>query len=439
MPGRTAAPVTASTSAAALPATRMRSITSALCTGSSGRRTGVPDSAYGGRAISGGDGASRAQPTGADVGVGRLVAALELLAAPAPARVVGLEHAVAAGGEIGHEQRGYRCHHGSVLALEPLPAVRVEAIELVTVSLRLAVPLTTAAGRRDQRDVLLVHVRAAEADGWAECVAEPEPTYSAEFTAAAAIVLRDHLLPRAWSGPTGDALALGPHLDAVRGQPDGARGPGAGGAGRTAARRRPLAGLLARRHRPPSSHPAPRSGLHDDVEHLLTEADDALARRRRPAAREDRPGPGRRSPRRAAGPRRRTTSCSRPTPTARFTEDDPELDAPRRPSGSRASSSRWRPTDLLGHARLADRLATPICLDEPLTSLGAIEAAIALGACEVVCLKPARVGGWIAARAVHDRCAELGVPALGGRDARDRDRARRQPGRRRAAERHAAA
>jgi O-succinylbenzoate synthase len=27
-----------------------------------------------------------------------------------------------------------------------------------------------------------------------------------------------------------------------------------------------------------------------------------------------------------------------------------------------------------------------------------------------VCLKPARVGGWVAARAVHDRCAELGVP-----------------------------
>src|SRR5690606_22156927 len=45
-----------------------------------------------------------------------------------------------------------------------------------------------------------------------------------------------------------------------------------------------------------------------------------------------------------------------------------------------------------------------------LTSLGAIEAAVALGACEVVCLKPARVGGWIEARRVHDRCIELGLP-----------------------------
>ena len=72
------------------------------------------------------------------------------------------------------------------------------------------------------------------------------------------------------------------------------------------------------------------------------------------------------------------------------------------------------PDDLLGHARLAERLGTPICLDEPLTSLGAVEAAIALGACEVVCLKPARVGGWIEARRVHDRCVELGVPVWVG-------------------------
>ena len=92
-----------------------------------------------------------------------------------------------------------------------------------------------------------------------------------------------------------------------------------------------------------------------------------------------------------------------------FAEGDPELDQ-LDDVGLACLEQPLAPADLLGHARLAARLATPICLDEPLTSLDAIEAAIALGACEVVCLKPARVGGWIAARAVHDRCAELGVP-----------------------------
>src|SRR5690606_1474490 len=72
------------------------------------------------------------------------------------------------------------------------------------------------------------------------------------------------------------------------------------------------------------------------------------------------------------------------------------------------------PDDLTGTARLARQVATPICLDEPVTSLGALEAAVALGACGVLCLKPGRVGGWITARAVHDRCVELGLPVWTG-------------------------
>ena len=66
---------------------------------------------------------------------------------------------------------------------------------------------------------VLVRVRADEAEGWAECAVEPEPTYAPEFTDAAVLALRDHLLPRALAGPVGDAVALGPLLDAVRGHP----------------------------------------------------------------------------------------------------------------------------------------------------------------------------------------------------------------------------
>jgi len=72
------------------------------------------------------------------------------------------------------------------------------------------------------------------------------------------------------------------------------------------------------------------------------------------------------------------------------------------------------PDDLVGHARLADRLDTPICLDESITSLASLETAVALGACQVLCLKPGRVGGWVTARAIHQRCVELGVPVWVG-------------------------
>jgi o-succinylbenzoate synthase len=68
--------------------------------------------------------------------------------------------------------------------------------------------------------------------------------------------------------------------------------------------------------------------------------------------------------------------------------------------GWRASNSHWR---------LARRIATPVCLDEPLTSLRAVQLAVAAGACEVVNLKASRVGGLVAARQIHDWCASHGV------------------------------
>jgi O-succinylbenzoate synthase len=68
-----------------------------------------------------------------------------------------------------------------------------------------------------------------------------------------------------------------------------------------------------------------------------------------------------------------------------------------------------RASDLLGHAALARELETPICLDESITSADSAAAAIALGACSIVNIKPGRVGGLYEARRVHDVCASSGV------------------------------
>lgn len=71
--------------------------------------------------------------------------------------------------------------------------------------------------------------------------------------------------------------------------------------------------------------------------------------------------------------------------------------------------------DLAGHAALADRLDTLVCLDESLTSSAATADAIDAGACEVVNLKPGRVGGYLEAVRIHDLCVDRGVPLwLGG-------------------------
>src|SRR5688572_9335736 len=66
--------------------------------------------------------------------------------------------------------------------------------------------------------------------------------------------------------------------------------------------------------------------------------------------------------------------------------------------------------DVLGHAELAKVVSTPICLDESITSAQAAAAAITLGACRIVNVKPGRVGGYLEARRIHDVCLAHGIP-----------------------------
>ncbi len=70
--------------------------------------------------------------------------------------------------------------------------------------------------------------------------------------------------------------------------------------------------------------------------------------------------------------------------------------------------------DLLGHAQLAEAIATPVCLDESITSPTVAADAIELGAAEIVNIKPGRVGGYLTAWRIHDLCRERGIPVWCG-------------------------
>ena len=70
--------------------------------------------------------------------------------------------------------------------------------------------------------------------------------------------------------------------------------------------------------------------------------------------------------------------------------------------------------DVLGHADLARQIQTPVCLDESIVSAQSAAAAIRLGACQIVNIKPGRVGGYLEARRIHDVCVAHGVPVWCG-------------------------
>jgi O-succinylbenzoate synthase len=70
--------------------------------------------------------------------------------------------------------------------------------------------------------------------------------------------------------------------------------------------------------------------------------------------------------------------------------------------------------DLVSHAELQRRLRTPLCLDESITSPARAEDMIRLGSGRIINIKPGRVGGFTASRAIHDICAMHGVPVWCG-------------------------
>ncbi len=253
-----------------------------------------------------------------------------------------------------------------------------------------------------------------EAEGWGECVAMSDPLYSSEYVDAAADVLRRFLLPASRRGPAAStAPAVGRVLGAVQGTPDGQGGP------RDGACSTPSCGPPGGRSRASSARSATgcraasRSASWTRSRQLLDAVDGYLGRGLRADQAEDRAGLGRR-----AGARRARAVRRRPAaPGGREHRLHPGRRAapgparPVRPAADRAAAGRG------GRAR--SRRAghghpTPICLDESITSARTAAAAIRLGACSIINIKPGRVGGYLEARRIHDVCAAHGIPVWCG-------------------------
>jgi o-succinylbenzoate synthase len=66
--------------------------------------------------------------------------------------------------------------------------------------------------------------------------------------------------------------------------------------------------------------------------------------------------------------------------------------------------------DLVDHARLQGEIETPICLDESIHSAEDARKAIEIEACEIINVKLGRVGGYTAARQLHDVCLAKRIP-----------------------------
>jgi O-succinylbenzoate synthase len=72
------------------------------------------------------------------------------------------------------------------------------------------------------------------------------------------------------------------------------------------------------------------------------------------------------------------------------------------------------PEALSASARLCGLLELPVVLDESINDLAGLERAITAGALDGCSIKAPRVGGLLPARALLERCCELGISAVVG-------------------------
>jgi o-succinylbenzoate synthase len=281
---------------------------------------------------------------------------------------------------------------------------RLTGVELRRLRLPLVRPFVTAHGTEAERDVILVRVTTDAAEGWGECAAGSAPGYTAEYADGAADVLRRFLVPGLLA--TGDLGAVAGH-------------PMAKAALATAvldaelrAANESLAGRLGATSR--KVRATATIGLSASLDDLLREVDERVAAGYRAVKLKVAPGWD-----------VEPVAAVR----ARFSPEDLDLLADANGAYARDDAVRLAaldehrllvleqplpPSDLVGSAELAARLATPLGLDESITCADDVTTVAALGAARVVNVKAARVGGPLDARRVQDACVAAGLVPRGG-------------------------
>ncbi|OFE16063.1 o-succinylbenzoate synthase [Humibacillus sp. DSM 29435] len=291
--------------------------------------------------------------------------------------------------------------------------MKIEKIELRRVCLPLVTPFRTSFGTSTERETTIVRVVTADAEGWAESAAEPEPLYGPEFLDGADLVIRDHLIPRLRA--EGEALTaerVGPALAAVTGHPMSkavletaildAQLKASGvsfGQYLGAVRDRVPAGVSV--------------GIMDSIDELLAAVAGYLDEGYLRIKLKIEPGWDI-EPVRAVRERFGDEMLLQVDANTAYTLADARHLARLDPFDLLLMEQPMAADDLLGHARLAQVISTPICLDESIESARDAASAIALGACSVINVKPARVGGYLEARRIHDVAAAHGIPVWCG-------------------------
>ena len=290
--------------------------------------------------------------------------------------------------------------------------MKLTGVELRRVALPLVAPFRTSFGTQTRRDVLLLRVVTDGAEGWGECVAMADPLYSEEYVDGAVDVLRRFLVPRLAAAGEFAATDVAPLLSGFHGHRMAkAALELAVLDAELRAEGRPLARELGAVHdRVPCGVSV---GIMASVPELLDAVGGYLDAGYVRIKLKIEPGWDV-EPVRAVRERFGDDVLLQVDANTAYTLADARHLARLDPFDLLLIEQPLPEDDVLGHAALAEQIRTPVCLDESITSARGAAAAISLGACSVVNIKPGRVGGYLEARRIHDLCVAHGVPVWCG-------------------------
>jgi len=290
----------------------------------------------------------------------------------------------------------------------------IDRIALREIHLALKEPFRISSGIESTRRILLLEITdRSGATVWAECVASARPNYTPETIDTAWLAVREWLAPRLLGRPIdGPELVHALLGENIRGHNMAKASLEMGAWGLAAEMQRvPLATLLG----------GTRDRIPTGISLGIQSSPDRLVERARAAV--------------AAGYRKIKLKIQ-PTQDLDYVRavrlalgDDIEIMADANAAYTIADATHLAALDefhlimleqplgaddLLPLAELQRRMKTPLCLDESITDLSRARTMIELGSGRIVNIKPGRVGGFTASKAIHDLCQSAGVPVWCG-------------------------
>ncbi|MCY3964899.1 MAG: o-succinylbenzoate synthase [Acidobacteria bacterium] len=293
-------------------------------------------------------------------------------------------------------------------------SLHIDSITLREIQLPLVEPFRISSGVTTTRRILLLEL--IDADGastWSECVAGDFPNYSPESIDTATLAIREWLAPRVlgrrFRNPQQVAAALSEdlrgHEMAQAAIEMGAWALAATKAGQS------LSSLLGGTRKRIGTGIS--IGIQNSPDELAARAEKALAEGYRKIKLKIKPGQDLdylHAVRERLGPDAPLMADANNAYTLADTDhlvqlDDLDLVMVEQPLA-------W--DDVARHAELQQRMRTPICLDESITNIARAEDMVRLRAGRIINIKPGRVAGFTASKAIHDLCEANDIPVWCG-------------------------